>query len=344
MNTTVDVFLTPVLDRHDAWAGVWVRCVTGHADVVKSLCAGLYEETGGLRVFLDLGDGLPAACLDGLLPEKIWLVGSNDDEDVMLQMKERGFHTVFYGQQFAAGIENQSQFDAARTQGAEWFSGKFLTHPPYRLGGVQDTGRAVLMRLLTLVARDADSAEIEQVFKREPKLSFNLFRLVNSVSIGLSTKISTFSQAIMVLGRRQLQRWIQLLLYTNSKGSDNLPNPLLQLAAMRGRLMECLAVANGRDAAEQERAFMVGSFSLLDSLLGMTMAEIVKAIPLQDDIQSALLTREGGLGEMLAMVEGLQAGHTGTMLPASMSLSVESIADCQFEALRWAVGVAQGMN
>ena len=89
---------------------------------------------------------------------------------------------------------------------------------------------------------------------------------------------------------------------------------------------------------------MVGSFSLLDSLLGMSMAEIVKVIPLQDDIQSALLTREGGLGEMLALVEGLQAGHAGITLPAAMNLGVEDIADCQSDALRWAVGVAQGMN
>ena len=344
MNTTVDVFLVPVLDRHDVWAGIWVRCAAGHADMVESLCAGLYQEIGGLRIFLDAGDGLPAACLDRLLPEKTWFVGSNDDEDILRQMKERGFHTVFHGRQFAAGIDNQGQFDAAKTQGVEWFSGKFITHPPSRPGGAQDVERVVLMSLLTLVAQDADSAEIEQVFKREPKLSFNLFRLVNSVSMGLSTKISTFGQAIMVLGRRQLQRWIQLLLYTNNKGNDNLPSPLLQLAAMRGRLMECLAIASGWDAAEQERAFMVGSFSLLDSLLGMSMAEIVKVIPLQDDIQSALLTREGGLGEMLALVEGLQAGHAGITLPAAMNLGVEDIADCQSDALRWAVGVAQGMN
>ena len=91
-----------------------------------------------------------------------------------------------------------------------------------------DTTRLKLLKLLSLVVQDADTREIEEIFRQEPKLSYNLLRLVNSVAVGPKTPITGFNQAITVLGRRQLQRWLQLLIYANQFGQAGQPNPLLQ--------------------------------------------------------------------------------------------------------------------
>lgn len=294
-------------------------------------------ELGTLHIFLDAGD-TPVEVLKTLPSAKTLIVDQSGTA-----LNAHGFHTVAFGKQFVAGISDQAALDAAKASGAEWLSGSFLAHPPV-VAGKKGSSQVSLLKLLTLVAEDADSDEIEQVFKREPELSFNLFRLVNSVSMGLKTKISTFNQAIMVLGRRQMQRWLQLLLYTSNHSSDNAHNPLLQLAAMRARLMERLAQANGWDGETQEHAFMAGIFSLLDTLLGMPMQEIVNIISLPDDVQAALLGHDGDLSELLYFVSKLQAGDAHTQLPAAMNLSLRSLAECQFDALKWAAGMSQEMG
>lgn len=238
------------------------------------------------------------------------------------------------GLPLATGIQDSSQLEQAKAQGATWFAGLLIAHPMPVAGTVQDAGRANLLRLMSLVAQDADTAEIESVFKRDPGLSFHLFRLVNSPGIGLSRKISSFNDAILVLGRRQLQRWVQLLLYASKKQES--PSPLLAFAAMRGRMMEKLAQARGRDAGVCEQAFMTGIFSLLDSLLGMRMDEIAQAVRLPEPVRHALLDRQGELGELLDWVEDVQSGRA-TGLPGG--IAADQGVDMQLEALTWAASV-----
>jgi len=98
----------------------------------------------------------------------------------------------------------------------------------------------------------------------------------------------------VVLGRRQLQRWIQLLLYTvGDAASQN--SPLLQLAASRGRLMELLAKAQRPGSGDyHERAFMVGILSLLDALLGLPMTEILSQLSLNSERCIAQQGRNAG--------------------------------------------------
>jgi hypothetical protein len=58
--------------------------------------------------------------------------------------------------------------------------------------------------------------------------------MVNSVAGGRPKKISSIKQGIMVLGRKQLQGWLQLLLYTAGRSDSAKVNPLMQMAATRG--------------------------------------------------------------------------------------------------------------
>jgi EAL and modified HD-GYP domain-containing signal transduction protein len=53
--------------------------------------------------------------------------------------------------------------------------------------------------------------------------------------------VTSLRHALVLLGRKQLRVWLQLLLYTADRGNANFGNPLLQLAAVRGKLMEILA-------------------------------------------------------------------------------------------------------
>ncbi len=271
----------------------------------------------------------------------VWLHGDGELDVFSRHIRESlpGVRIYLTGDDgLATGIQSSEQFATAKATGATAFSGRLIAHPPVQVAGKQDAGRVVLLHLLALVTQDADTAEIEQVFKREPGLSFHLFRLVNSPGMGLTSKITTFNQAIMVLGRRQLQRWVQLLLYASKSEESN--SPLLIFAAMRGHLLEQFVAARGGDVLLREQAFMTGIFSLLDSLLGMPMADIVASIRLEDTIQNALLDRQGPLGELLAWIDGVQAGEA---LPFPVENPAEQCENLQIGALAWALDVHTGV-
>lgn len=230
----------------------------------------------------------------------------------------------------ASGVSSRALFDWLAARHFELCDGRFVALSDPAATEERDLTRLKLLKLLNLVAQDADTREIEAVFREEPKLSYNLLRLVNSVAIGARSPIGSFSQAITVLGRRQLQRWLQLLIYANQLPASREANPLMLLAAARGRQMELLSTAIDPQPDIPElcdAAFMTGVFSLLDVLLRMSMAEILDQLPLQKAIADALSTRRGVLGELLDAVDiGESAGSIGATPPGDLSRPANAFA------------------
>ncbi len=202
--------------------------------------------------------------------------------------------------------------------------------------------RLLLLELLSQVANDADSHDIEATIKRDPQLSYHLLKLVNSVAFALTTKIASFSQAITLLGRRQLQRWLQLLLYARSHDGDQ-ANALLPRAALRAGLTEALCKAQGGTHEAQDRAFMAGMFSLLDALFGMPIAEIVQPLNLADDVLAALTQRAGALGAQLRAVEASENATAAELdaILAAAGIGHEDWARSLVSACRWAIQVSR---
>ena len=204
----------------------------------------------------------------------------------------------------ARNVESVQQFSICQNLGFELFQGYYFAKPEIIAGKKLNPSQLTLMRLLALVMDDADTSEIEYAFKAEPGLTINLLRLTNSASSGLSTTITSLRHAITLLGRQQLQRWLQLLIYMDPNGGTQSVNPLLQLAATRGRLMELLAdrlQPRQREFADQ--AFMAGILSLMPVLLGMTISDLLDQLPVTPRVKQALINHGGQHGQLLRLVE-----------------------------------------
>ncbi len=237
----------------------------------------------------------------------------------------------------AEKVEQIEQAYHCKELGFDLFQGYYYARPVILSGKRADSSRLMLMKLLGLVLDDAETEEIEQVFKHDPSLSFNLLRMVNSVAMGIRYRISSLKQALVVLGRQQLQRWLQLLLFVNLGGGLN--SPLLELAATRGKLMELLAETQvEQDGDYHDRAFMVGIMSLLDTLFGMPLAEVLEQVNLASDVEDALLNRGGDLGKLLLLVEKTEQHDfdTAAGILSEMQISKGGLVQAQVEAMRWA--------
>jgi EAL and modified HD-GYP domain-containing signal transduction protein len=246
----------------------------------------------------------------------------------------------------ASKVTSREMFDWLSENGFDLHDCGFLTERDPHSSKAPDLTRLKILKLLSLVEKDGNTQEIEAIFREEPKLSYNLLRLVNSVAVGARTRISSFSQAIAILGRRQLQRWLQLLIYANNLADGNAPNPLMQIAAARGRLLELLSVAvvPQPDISElSDKAFMTGLFSLLDVLIHLPMNQILKELPLHDEVAKALLSPAHGgiLGELLFAITSGESGDfssAGAIL-SKFGITSETHAKAQISAYYWAARI-----
>ena len=245
------------------------------------------------------------------------------------------------GPHLATGVETPGEFSRCRDAGFHWFAGNYPLHPDAVPLPSGTTHKALLLRLLALVAIDADVHDLEEILKQDAHLSYQLLRLVNSVAFSLSTKIASFNQAITMLGRRQLQRWLQLLLYARSPGAET--NPLMPRAALRAQLMETLAGRLGGSREMQDEAFMVGIFSLLEHLLQMDMRGIVSPLNLADEVSGALLERQGSLGRLLHLVEQAELGNGPGLAAALAAVGLDNRrwTAALIDAYHWAIRVSQ---
>ncbi len=246
----------------------------------------------------------------------------------------------------AEKVDNPARARACLSMGFEMFQGYFFAKPEIVAGRQIEPARLSLLQLLTLVLRDGEIEGIEQVLKREPGLSYNLLRMVNSVAAALPHKIGSIRQAVMVMGYRQLQRWVQLLLYAaNPANESSGANALMQTAAIRGRLMELIAaIDRPHDKNYQDRAFMIGIMSLLDTLFGIDIRQIVDKLEIPDEIIHALLHREGRLGWQLRLIEARErrdVEQVNDTMTALQFLDDTSLAKAELNALEWANHINQ---
>ena len=225
----------------------------------------------------------------------------------------------------------------------KWVEGNwFLAAPPKPIGA-QAASRALALQLVQRVTADADTHEIEALLRKDPTLSYHLLKLVNSLGMGSGRRVTSFSQAILILGRAQLRRWLNLMLFSSREG-DRRSAMLLARVAVRARALELLAKAIGLDKPHQEQGFMVGMFSLLGVLFGMPLAEVLQPLTVSDEVKLALLEQGGELGALLALLETGERGEFDALALqlGTLGLDADIYNQIVAEANLWMQGVADG--
>jgi c-di-GMP-related signal transduction protein len=205
----------------------------------------------------------------------------------------------------AEKVEKREDFDYLRQLGFSLFQGYFFAKPSILAAKTISPTHMVLIDLLRLLSKEAEFHSIEQLFRKNPELQIKLLKFINSASFYSAHKITSIGQSISLLGYRKLQKWVTLLLFAGSD-HDMKTNPLLERAAIRGRLAELLMKKMANSEAASDSAFITGVLSLIDALFKMPMDKAVKELNLSEEIQAALIRKEGLLGKIIAITEGLE--------------------------------------
>ena len=190
------------------------------------------------------------------------------------------------------------------------------------------------------VLRDAHTtdADAEAVLAAEVPVSCKLLRLVNSTECG-GRGIGTISDAVRLGGRTELSKWLALLLVSSIAARGAANRELLHLAVQRGRMCELLATSTGR-ARDASALFLVGLFSLLDTISGMPMGDLLESITVAPPLRDALVGRAGPHAGPLTLVEAYEHGAWSTVkqLATSSGIDAAHVGALYLQSLAWTRG------
>ncbi len=224
----------------------------------------------------------------------------------------------------------------------QWLLGDWMLAPPQRPTAAQSASRTLSLKLLQMVMTDAETRELEAVLRQDPALSYHLLRLVNSLGMGLTRRIASFSQAIMILGRNQLRRWLNLMLFA-ARADDYRAPMLLARVVVRARSMELLARESGLDRSAQDLAFMTGMFSMLGVLFGSPLSELIQPLQLSDELVNAVIKKQGEIGQMLQVMEHAESCDLQAVaaLLGGLQLSASQFSAIHLQAHQWMLGITR---
>jgi EAL and modified HD-GYP domain-containing signal transduction protein len=226
-------------------------------------------------------------------------VAPDDLSGVLRQPKLQGALLV------ATEVGDGAAFERCKELGFTYFQGEYFAQPrTFKHRGVGTSGIGSLRRLSELTAGDVSFEDLERIIGSDVGLSLKLLRYVNSAFFALPRTVSSVREALSMLGVRTVRRWATVMIISSI---PDVPDELVALGLRRAHMCEILA--GSASAEERETLFTIGLFSVADALLDMPMAEVLDSLPFSEEIQAALLRREGPKGELLAAVTAYERGE-----------------------------------
>jgi len=239
----------------------------------------------------------------------------------------------------AEKVETQEEFEMAKKYGYTLFQGYFFSKPVIQPVGEIPPNKLNNLRLLELLNKpDVEFAQLSSIVSNDISLSYKLLRLINSSAFGLRTKIESVKHALVMLGIKELKKWLSLI--TMRGLSENKPDELVRLSLIRAKMLEELAIILDWKKEEDE-LFLLGLFSCLDVLLNRPLAELLEGLLVSDEIKDALLRQEGLYGFLFSLVVEHEKGHWEEVnhLVALLNLDTKYITPSYLDAVTWCSGI-----
>ncbi|MDE2439623.1 MAG: HDOD domain-containing protein [Betaproteobacteria bacterium] len=194
--------------------------------------------------------------------------------------------------------------------------------------------RLVLIELLQLLRQDADAAALADVAKRDPAVALKVVSMANSPAAGLGSSVASVDQAITVLGRSYLYRWLTISMFRI--GGSPRDEGLLELALRRARFLEILA-QNRLQKHEADELFLVGLLSLIEVLLGMPVDKVITGMNLPDSVTSVLVNSDGPYTRYLTLAIAVERGQMEHVAKVAglLNLDALTVEAANYEAQRW---------
>lgn len=237
----------------------------------------------------------------------------------------------------AEKVESQDDYRIASSMGFDYFQGYFFSKPDIISSNSIEPAQLNILKLINMLDSDCEMEALVQEFRLSPELSISILKFLNSAAFFLRNEITSIRQALTLIGRVQLKRWLILFTYAGTSANPT-ASPLLETALVRAKSMEILSEKLRRDLNMAEMAFFTGLLSMMDAVFRMPMQKILENLNLSSEILDALIHRKGNMGRLLLMLENsdtMDRPHMVDEIMHDFGFSPQDLSRAKMQSIKW---------
>ena len=182
-------------------------------------------------------------------------------------------------------METRNQYEVAKHSGYLLFQGYFFEKP--QIISTTDIPPNVIqyLQILSLLREEEpDINLLSESIERDISLTYKLLQLINHSNKRAKSKVRSIKQAVLLLGLAELRKWMYLLALREARldVEKDTTREVMLSSLFRAKVCEKLARYNFKE--NYSEYFLVGLFSLIDSILERPLNSILQQMPFSSNI------------------------------------------------------------
>lgn len=238
----------------------------------------------------------------------------------------------------AKRIEDHEKYQTAQKLGFPLFQGFFFRKPEMMVGRKLSASQISRLNLFALMEQEEpDFDKLTTTIQSDVGISYNLLSYLNSPAIGLREKITSIRQALLLLGWKQIKNWLRVAVLRDMTPSDK-TSEIPYMSVQRGKFFQLAAQNGDAERISPDSLFLLGLFSLLDTMLSLPMKKIVANLPLEEAFKAALCGESNHFSRWLELAICFETADWDNLnrIITEMHLDPMNVAQAYYESIAWA--------
>ncbi|AEF05377.1 EAL and HDOD domain-containing protein [Alteromonas naphthalenivorans] len=244
----------------------------------------------------------------------------------------------------AEQVDTQDQFATSMDLGFDFFQGYFFAQPEARILRQLPASKMNIVDLIGECSNDNfDIDKVSQIVERDAALSYLLLKFINNPLINKRHKITSLKHALNYMGEVEVKKFIALLSLTNL--GDDKPLEIIHMSLVRAKFFDLLSAKRGLKA-NPPIGFLVGLFSLLDALLDQSIDDVLKQLPLSEEINDAILGKTAEFNSYMGLVRAFEGALWMNVIKQAKVLDIDQkqLHILYNQAIVWGNGVRSAIS
>lgn len=221
----------------------------------------------------------------------------------------------------AEKVESIEDFEEAVLYGYQMFQGFFFEKPVVCQGKGMNISTFKYMEILKeTVSEEPDFHRLSDIVKSDLSLTYKLLRLINSPAFYTVGEITSVGHALTLLGINEIRKWTTLIMLRDI--SRDKPDEIVRISLIRATFAEKISPYL-HEKNRQTEAFLLGLFSLIDTIMEKSLYEILEELPLKDDLKDALLGGDNHFHDILKLLKYYEIGNWDMVMSLTEELGID---------------------
>lgn len=201
----------------------------------------------------------------------------------------------------ATGVNTKEEHELAQKLHADYVEGNYIAETCITKVNKVEYMQGSFFQLVIAVSKDEpDLEEIEEIISRDVGLTYALLKMVNSTFFALRKKTASIRHALVTLGIRQLREWVYMLSFHEEQGEG--AEEVLRLSFLRANFASALSDRIPGFVLSRSEAYLLGMFSGMEYMVDASMEELLREIPVREEIKQALVSGGGQAGKLYQLL------------------------------------------